>query len=118
MQIEICTNDEFICQMLDWDVDKHEEVTSIEASNAYFNEAFLFLENNGYSYENIVSAQGQRILYHGWNGSQFEYKVGGIGTFMVLKVDKQNILDHAHYAGLEAAQSVIDNWVSSLENIQ
>lgn len=112
-RIEICTNDEWyrVFGPLECGVEDDTE----EATKEYQRVAIDRLEMDDRAAEfEIVTAQGQRMMCHGWNGAQWEnratgagYHIGGIGTFAALTDEEIAAIDDAHEAATDAANKII-----------
>ena len=73
-KIEICTNEEWIGQLIGV-----EDFGREDAAIAWFERVHDAIIAAGFD---PVNAKGQRSLYHGWNGAQFERRsYGGVGSF-------------------------------------
>ncbi len=104
--VEFCTNDEWmrVFGPLDCGI----EDDSSDMTNAYQSAAINALRDDprASAFE-VVAAQGQRILCHGWNGAQFTYQLGGFGTYADLTDDEKAALDEADDAGRAAARKLM-----------
>lgn len=112
-QVEICTNDEWYRVLGPLDASPEDDTQ--EASGLYQRTVIDRLEMDDRVNFRIVSAIGQRSSCHGWNGAQWKnratgegYCIGGIGTFYGLTEDEIAAIDEAHFAGVEAANNLIE----------
>jgi hypothetical protein len=99
MMIEYCTNSEWlaagICDQFDVDHAWLDEV-----ANAYTNEAVRAAESRGVTVE---AASGQRIMFHGWNGAQFDQRIGIFGVFGDVDAATKSSLEEADELGYKEA---------------
>lgn len=92
MEIEICTNTEFIRENI-LNADRLDETLANEAADQWSNLAFAAVEALGLD---PVRPGGQRQMYHGWNGAQGWTKRGqGWGTFDDCPKEIEDKIDEA-----------------------
>jgi hypothetical protein len=103
MTIEYCINDEWLASGIcdDAGID---HCYMGEVAGIYIETAVQYAEDAGLE---VVRAQGQRIMYHSWNGAHFVDRFGIFGSWFVLTAEERQILTNGNLAGLNAATKYV-----------
>jgi len=102
INVEICTNAEWLADGHDVD---GTPLSNEDLADVYFSAADRVLTDAGFQ---TSTAQGQRVLYHGWNGSRFHYRTGGVGTWDHPTAEQRAIIDEADAAGKLAMAEAVE----------
>lgn len=88
--LEVCCNLEWIRDNAGLNLDEIEECDWDEAAEELQSLLHDKLTLAGFETER---ANGQRILFHGWNGcNTFKHKLGPVGTFETLTATQQEVI--------------------------
>jgi hypothetical protein len=89
MKLELCTNTEWLQNH--WlDLSGVSESNHEDAANEAYRVLDRALEDAGYE---TIRAQGQRVMFHGWNGANtFRWKYGPVGTFEALTIEQRDAI--------------------------
>ena len=98
VEIEICRN----AETLGFDTDG---TRYTDRDALYMFAPIGRLEAIGLLHTQIIDAQGQRGLHHGWKGAHFTHRGSGWGTFCNLTTEQEQAIEEAVGA---AHQQVID----------
>lgn len=101
IEIEICSNTE----ALGFDTD---DTGIADAEAAAMFSPLRRLEAIGLNWSQVVGAQGQRILFRGWNGAHFRHRGCGWGTFDTLAKEQEEAIEAACVAAWEEVESELD----------
>lgn len=103
--IEFCTNVEWLS-----DGYRADGMDGDEVADARLDAALAALAKDPRAvYLETERANGQRTMFHGWNGANtFRYKFGIFGTFSELDDEEKAALCDAEEAGRAAAQKASD----------
>lgn len=105
--IEVCSNEEWLENNAGLDLDIIPEGDWEDAANFLGNQIHLELEIMGFE---TISARGQRILYHGWNGANiFRHKMGPVGTFDRLSEKQISKIYKALELALDKTHKIFKN---------
>ena len=108
-QIEFCMNDEWLASGICDEAGDVDHFWLSNVSGEYVEVAVRLAEADGLEVER---AQGQRIMFHPWNGAHFSFRAGVFGAFGELSDDDKKVLESADAAGQKAAEVVASEFAT------